>query len=130
MDLKKLISILLLSLLFYTCNSFADAVKQDWYGIYAMNHDGWKGELKISEIKADCAGPIWCDMALSYKNHKGESISGEITKIDDKNQHMTFYLNFPNNKQKFDAYIFSWDKKSIAGTTYWGGRTFGFYAIK
>ena len=43
---------------------------------------------------------------------------------------MIFSLNFPNNTQKFDAYLFSWDKRKIAGVTYWGGRTFGFFALK
>ena len=43
---------------------------------------------------------------------------------------MRFYINFPNNKQVFDAYLFSWDKTKLAGTTYWHGRTFGFYVIK
>jgi len=130
MDRKKYLVFLLTLILFYSNQSSADAVKEDWYGTYTMNHDGWKGQLFIRELKADCGGPLWCDMNIAYTNHKGERISGKIEKIDDKNQHMVFHLQFPNNKQKFDAYIFSWDKNYIAGTTYWGGRTFGFYAKK
>ena len=37
-------------------------------------------------------------------------------------------MNFPSNRKKFDVYLFSWDKLTIAGATYWGGRTFGFYS--
>jgi hypothetical protein len=43
---------------------------------------------------------------------------------------MVFYIDFPDNRQKFDAYLFSWDKSKMAGTTYWGGRPFGFFATK
>jgi len=69
-------------------------------------------------------------MAVKYISSKGERYTGSIEKIDDKGQHMAFYINFPGNKQKFDAYIFSWDKSKMAGITYWGGRKFGFYAVK
>ena len=95
-----------------------------------MIHDGWQGTLRIRNTKADCMTTSWCAMAVSYKNNKGEHYQGHIEKIDEKGQHMIFHLNFPNNKQKFDAYLFSWDKNKMAGVTYWGGRTFGFYAIK
>ena len=67
---------------------------------------------------------------LKYKDAKGKSVTGKIDKIDQKFQHMTFYLDFPNNTQKFDVYLFSWDKKKMAGITYWGGKTFGLFAIK
>ena len=95
-----------------------------------MNHDGFPGTLHITDTKADCAGPVWCDMALTYVDNKGARFSGRIVRIDDKNQHMIFQINFPGTPQRFDAYIFSWDKLKMAGTTYWGGRTFGFFATK
>jgi hypothetical protein len=109
---------------------FADAQIHEWFGKYTMNHDGWIGTLTISELKADCVSPPWCAMGIKYTDSKGVSHKGSIDKIDSKWQHMTFYIHFPGNKQKFDAYLFSWDKHKMAGTTYWGGRTFGFYAIK
>jgi hypothetical protein len=95
-----------------------------------MNHDGFAGTLTISDTKADCAGPLWCDMAISYVDNKGVRHIGRIERIDSKGQHLVFYLNFPGNRQKFDAFIFSWDKRKLAGTTYWGGSTFGFFATK
>jgi len=69
-------------------------------------------------------------ISISYVDNKGVRHTGSIEKIDGKLQHMRFYINFPGNKQKFDAYIFSWDKFKMAGTTYWKTRTFGFYATK
>ena len=76
-----------------------------------MNHDGWRGTLVISDSKVDCATSAWCHLVLKYLDVQGKQITGKIDKIDQKFQHMTFSLNFPNNRQKFDAYVFSWDKK-------------------
>ena len=124
------IALALAFLLFLPTNTLADAEKADWFGTWTMNHDGFAGTLTISDTKADCAGPLWCDMAITYVNDKGVKHSGRIQRIDSKGQHMVFYLNFPGNRQKFDAFIFSWDKRKLAGTTYWGGSTFGFFATK
>jgi hypothetical protein len=109
---------------------FADARKEDWYGAWAMNHDGHTGTLRIGDTKVDCAGPLWCDMKVSYVDTSGREYRGTILRIDDSGQHMSFQIDFPGNRQKFDAYIFSWQKTNLAGVTYWGGRTFGFYARK
>jgi hypothetical protein len=111
-------------------NAFADAQIHEWIGTYDMNHDEWVGTLTIADSKMDCATTPWCNLVLSYVDSKGAKHTGKIDKIDQKWQHMVFRINFPNNNQKFDAYLFSWDKKKVAGTTYWGGRTFGFFAIK
>lgn len=108
----------------------ADARKWEWFGTYSMNHDGWKGTLSIRETKADCMSPKWCDMTIRYRTSKGKSYRGHITKINNKGQHMTFYIHFPHGQQRFDAYLFSWDKRKMSGITYSGGRKFGFYAFK
>jgi hypothetical protein len=130
--MKKAIfmKLILIGLLLIPTNLFADAKKTEWFGEWAMNHDGFAGTLRISDTKADCASSAWCDMAILYTDDKGVKHTGTIEKVDDKWQHMVFNINFPNNKQKFDAYIFSWDKSKLAGTTYWGGRTFGFFATR
>ena len=124
------ITLTLAFLLLLPANTFADANKEDWFGTWTMNHDGFAGTLIIRDIPADCAGPLWCDMAISYLDKNRVRHSGRIERIDSKGQHMVFYLNFPGNRQKFDAFIFSWDKRKFAGTTYWGGSTFGFFATK
>lgn len=130
--MKKItaIALTLAFLLILPATTFADAAKQDWFGTWAMNHDGFPGTLTITDTKVDCAGPLWCDMAVRYTDNKNVKFTGQIEKIDSNGQHMVFYINFPGNRQKFDAYIFSWDKGKLAGTTYWGGRTFGFLALK
>lgn len=107
-----------------------DAQKHEWFGEWSMNHDGHTGTLHISDSKVDCATSVWCDMVIRYTDSQGRTHRGRIERLDDRLQHMTFSISFPGNTQKFDAYIFSWDKAKIAGRTYWGGRTFGFYAVK
>jgi hypothetical protein len=111
-------------------HGFADAEVGEWVGQYAMNHDGHHGTLSIRDSKMDCASSAWCALRLHYTGGDGNQRSGTIDVIDDRFQHMVFHVDFPGNRQKFDAYLFSWDKAKIAGTTYWGGRTFGFFATK
>src|SRR5262245_6900531 len=83
-------------------NVRADAVKHEWFGTWAMNHDGHVGTLTIGDTKADCISPLWCDMSIKYVDADGHTITGTINKIDDHVQHMAFTLNFPGNNQKFD----------------------------
>jgi hypothetical protein len=118
----------MLSLL--SVSAWADAKIPEWYGQYDMNHDGWRGILIIGDSKENCAAPAWCSMTLRYTDSKGARHQARIERLDDNLQHMVFYVDFQGNSQKFDGYLFSWDKTKIAGTTYWGGRTFGFYAVK
>lgn len=130
--MKKItvITLTMAFLLLLPANTFADATKQEWFGTWSMNHDGHTGTLIVTDTKADCAGPLWCDMSIRYVDNKNATHTGRIERIDNNGQRMVFYINFPGNRQKFDAFIFSWDKGKLAGTTYWGSRTFGFYAVK
>jgi hypothetical protein len=108
----------------------ADAQKNDWLGVWQMTHDGHKGTLRITRLNVACTDREWCDMQVAYLDSSGKLFNASIERIDDQGQHMVFYINFPGNRQRFDAYLFSWDKLSLAGTTYWRGRTFGFAATK
>lgn len=130
MNRVKLKNLILIATLLAPVHAFADASKADWFGTYTMNHDGWRGTLTITDTPADCAAPLWCDMALRYRGSDGQNRKGYIERIDDNGQHMVFFIKFPDNTQRFDAYIFSWDKKKMAGITYWGGRRFGFFATR
>lgn len=108
----------------------ADAEVREWVGEYCMNHDGQVGTLSIKDSKVDCASSTWCSLVLHYPDGDGNRRNGRIEKIEDRIQHMVFYIDFPDNTQKFDTYLFRWDKSKLAGTTCWGGRTFGFFATK
>jgi hypothetical protein len=129
--MRKLLGFLLwLWILVHVPVARGDAAISDWPGQYAMNHDGHLGTLLIVDSKRDCAGLPWCHLVLTYRDKNGVESSGRIDRIDQNFQHMLFQVEFPGNLQRFDAYLFSWNKNSIAGTTYWGGRTFGFFATR
>lgn len=108
----------------------SDATIPEWYGSWAMSLDGRPGTLSITDSKADCATSAWCAVVVNYRPANGALVRGTIVSIDNKWQHMRFRLAFPGNNQTFDAYLFSWDKRKMAGTTVWNGRTFGFSASK
>jgi hypothetical protein len=100
----------------------------DWLGTYAMNHDGWQGTLTISESKAECAAPKWCALVLQYVDAQGNARRARIERMDDRLQQMTFTIAFPDNRQRFDAFLFSHDPGKMAGVTVWQGKRFGFFA--
>jgi hypothetical protein len=102
--------------------TMADAYPGEWSGRWQMNHDGFVGTLFILLGNEE--------MGIRYRDAQGRGFLGRIERLDQSGQHLVFYIYFPQNAQRFDAYIFSWDKTRMAGMTYWGGRTFGFYAVK
>src|SRR5262245_40660762 len=128
--MARLATALLVMLLAAPPRAGADAQINEWIGQYAMNHDGFQGTLRIGDSKVDCAAPAWCHLMASYIDSNGMLLRATIRSMDQTWQHMVLYIAFPNNMQRFDAYLMSWDKTRIAGTTTWQGRTFGFYAVK
>jgi hypothetical protein len=99
--------------------AFADARRFEWNGTWTMNHDGWRGQLSIL-----------ANNHVQYRDAKGQLRYGRVVSVTDRNQRMRFYIDFSDHRQYFTAHIFSWDKKKMAGTTVWNGRTFGMYALK
>ena len=108
----------------------ADASMADWPGVYTMNHDGHVGTLTITNVGTPCTVSQRCHLDISYKDSNGQTVPGRITQIDQNFQHIVFYILFSGNSQRFDAYLFSWDKTKMAGTTVWQGQTFGMLATK
>ena len=128
--MKRISCLAFLTLSLGVGQAWADAQILEWIGRYTMSHDGLRGTLSIEDSKQDCATTAWCHLIARYTDSSGKRFTARIATIDSKFQHMVLYINFPGNSQKFDAYLFSWDKTKMAGITYWGGRTFGFYATK
>ena len=83
------------------------ATLRDWFGTYDMNHDGWRGTLTISDSKVDCAAPAWCALVLRYRDAEGNDRRARIQRMDAQLDRMTFVIEFPGNRQRFDAYLFS-----------------------
>jgi hypothetical protein len=128
--MARLSAALVIVLLLAPVHVAADAQIGEWIGEYAMNHDGHQGTLRIEDSKRRCRVPAWCHLVISYLDTNGARFRVNIRIIDQAFQHMVFDIAFPGNVQRFDAYLMSWDKTRMAGTTRWQGRTFGFYAIR
>lgn len=128
--MRHLVIVASLVLLVAPVRTGADAQIAEWIGDYAMNHDGHLGTLRITDTKADCATTPWCHLAATYTDTHGARRAGRIRQIDQAFQHMVLEIAFPGNRQRFDAYLMSWDKTKMAGTTVWNQRTFGFYAVR
>jgi hypothetical protein len=109
---------------------FADADRQDWIGEYAMNHDGHPGTLRIVPSRRKCRSMPCPGLEVQYVDDHGAAYSGTVDVLDENGQHVAFTVEFPGNPQVFNVYIFSFDKTKLAGTTVWGGRTFGVLATK
>jgi hypothetical protein len=121
---------ILVFLLLCPCLMRAAITPQDWVGSYQMNHDGHVGMLSVSLSTAKCAKLPCPGLAVQYRDEHGASYGGIVTALDDEGQHMAFTIEFPGAPQRFDVYLFSFDKTRMAGTTVWGGRVFGVMGTK
>lgn len=121
---------ILMCLLLFPCLLRAAISRQDWVGGYQMNHDGHVGTLSVSLSKAKCAKLPCPGLAVQYRDEHGTSYIGTVNVLDDDGQHMAFTIAFPGTPQRFDVYLFSFDKSRMAGTTVWGGRVFGVMGTK
>jgi hypothetical protein len=130
MKRMMIVTMALTGLLLFSASLQAQNRKEEWFGSWAMNHDGHTGTLMIRDSPVDCATTRWCDMNLSYLDNRGARFNGRIESVDTDWRHMVFYITFGTNRQRFDGYLFSWDKTKMAGTTIWNGVTFGFYASR
>lgn len=103
----------------------------DFAGTYSMSHDGWPGTLYLGGGRADCARPL-CQSR--YTDGDGRHYPVKVTTSGHR---VTFYVVGLGGQdadrsggQKFVGYLMTRTKDAIAGTTWWEGRPFGFYATK
>src|SRR5882724_4754966 len=111
----KILQLLLCLVVLSPVRLMADAQISEWVGQYNMNHDGHLGTLLIRDLKLDCATSPWCSLLVRYTDANGTQFAGRIERVDQNSQHMVFVIDFPGNSQKFDVYLFSWDKNKMAG---------------
>jgi len=122
----------------------------DMIGVWDMVHDDWRGALTIKPsdqrlIGNDdvCTYTSWViegsyvqeGSTVSSSMHGtfgGEDTNSRISSPCKQTGHLiSFTINFPNAKpQQFTGYLFTHNKRTMAGYTWWEGIPFGWYATK
>ena len=103
----------------------------DFAGTYSMSHDGWRGTLYLGDGRADCARPLCMSR---YTDSNGRNFPVKVTT---SGHQITFYVvgmggqnTDGSGGQKFTGHLMTQTKDAIAGTTWWNGHPFGFYATR
>lgn len=96
----------------------------DYAGVWAMNHDGWKGTLTISSVDAKTNA-----INASYKSQDGKTlpVKGFIT----ENRRLQMDISFNDaSPQPFSGLLYSWEKGIMSGSTTLGGGNYGWVATR
>jgi hypothetical protein len=100
----------------------------DFAGTYSMSHDGWRGTLYLGDGKGDCSQPL-CQSIYTDSNDRKYPV-----RVTTSGNQITFYVEGLGGQkpigQKFVGHLMTQTRDAIAGTTWWEGQPFGFYAIK
>jgi hypothetical protein len=114
-----------------------------------MVHDDWPGTLVINPpdqrlcgIDGSCTYCSWVvDGTYTGATGVGRFVHGTFQGQDtnrrraepcpNSDHRIAFTIAFdPSNPQPFEGYVFTWEKKTLAGYTWWAGIPFGWYARK
>ncbi len=104
--------------------STGDINESDYTGVWAMNHDGWKGTLTISGVNSKTH-----EIKASYKSEAGKAqpVTGFIT----EGRKLSMDISFDGaSPQPFSGMIFSWEKGVMSGSTNWNGQQYGWVATR
>lgn len=103
-----------------------------WLGQWKMDHDGWKGDLTIRRFtdlrQQDPKAAT--KLGNYYRDGKRFDVNGYFS---DNGRSMIYYIADTINRvqpgtltgQRFETYLFSWDRINAAGTTSWQQIPFG-----
>ncbi len=119
-------AILALTIASFHLPASAQIRPQDFAGTYSMSHDGWRGTLYLGDGKADCPQPL-CQSR--YTDSNGRHFPVRVTT---SGHQITFHVARlgGSNGQRFVGHLMTQTKDAIAGTTWWNGQPFGFYATR
>lgn len=117
-------------------------------GDWSMDHDGWKGTLKVTRIwnyhvetSGVYAAPVW-NFSGTYlsSSNKSYPFTGTLGGFDTNqlgagskrsDHRLEFRVKFStHNNQQFVGYIHTWTLDRISGLTWWSNHPFGWSAKK
>jgi len=96
---------------------------------YSLNHRKWYKVWGFSMTTEKGKNFCWAaNLWLSGNPYKPYDPQKNFDK--EALNKIVFYIDFGTHIQRFDGYLFTWDKSFMVGLTWWGGKPFGFYAKK
>lgn len=104
---------------------FAAALMTAWLGDWEINDDGLVATLRVTQRPVAGTEP-GRDLRIEYVNPDDVTFNGWVRKCDPRWHHLSFYVSFGAVSRDFDAYLFKWDKRRLAGVS----EGHGFCAVK
>lgn len=99
-----------------------EVAQYNFNGRYSMVYDGWKGTLYINYPRGTFFGANGKRYQVKMRKYEHQIVF-YIAGLGGENADKS-------GGQKFVGFLMTQTKNAIAGTTWWRGRRFGFYAIK
>ena len=104
---------------------------EDWIGTWAMNHDGWRGQLTIGSVGAPRFGirPV----TAAYRDHGGIVRPAKGALLGSMGHALHLNIAFSGSgsgSQRFLLYVHTFDTVRFSGTTTWAGRPFGVIGVR
>jgi hypothetical protein len=105
-------------------NDHQGVLARDFSGLWKLNADGrWQGLLElIVEDDGSVDG--------QYLSNETKSTYPIVGKVDNPAHRMILEIELVNSVQSFEAFLWTTDKSTMAGTTTMADRKFGFYAVR
>jgi hypothetical protein len=101
-----------------------------WIGTWNMNHDGWRGTLRITGFyDMPITHQKMVNATYTDQNGAVKTVTGALDMAHP--HHLLMNINFAaDNNQPFELLFHTWTEKTFSGVTQWGGMNFGVEAFK
>ncbi len=125
-------------------NGVSSFQKDDFAGFWNQIHDGWPGTLSMTPVPGDYIESIPNMDGDYYPSAGGDHNAYGYVRTwyypipvsnSWQDYMMRFFIDFADttstsDDQRFEGYLFTHDRDTMAGLTWWGDTPYGFYAHK